>query len=205
MMKPRRATPVSAHTIETTRDGRAIEIRPLEASDKPLLAEGLKRMSEESRYRRFLSPKHEFTSGELSYLTEVDHHDHEALIALDCVSGEAVGVARYVRRPDERGVAEPAVAVIDDWQGAGVGKALLGLLIDRATEEGISSFRALVQRDNRPMLKLLDGEVSPTAVDAGPGLVEVEFELQREPRGAREKLLSALRAAARGQLTFRLR
>ena len=48
-------------------------------------------MSEESRYRRFLAPKPSFTAAELAYLTEIDHHDHEALIAIEPQSGEPVG------------------------------------------------------------------------------------------------------------------
>ena len=90
--------PMRSHsTTEATRDGRAFVIRPLEPDDKPLLVEGLKQMSEESRYRRFLAPKPSFTAAELAYLTEVDHRDHEALIAIEPESGDPVGVARYVR------------------------------------------------------------------------------------------------------------
>ena len=95
----------SLPTSESTRDGSMIVIRALEPDDKPLLVEGLERMSEESRYRRFLAPKPSFTSAELADLTEVDHHDHEALIAIEPESGEPVGVARYVRD-----TAQPQVA-----------------------------------------------------------------------------------------------
>ena len=106
-------------------------------------------MSEESRYRRFLSPKPSFTSAELAYLTEVDHHDHEALIAIEPESGEPVGVARYVRDPAQPQVAEAALAVVDEWQHRGVGTALLRHLIARARQEDVRRFRASVLGDNR--------------------------------------------------------
>ena len=37
------------------------------------------------------------TSSQLAYLTEVDHRDHEALVAIDMAAGDSVGVGRYVR------------------------------------------------------------------------------------------------------------
>jgi hypothetical protein len=48
----------------------------------------------------------------LRYLTEVDHRDHEAIVALDDASGEGVGVVRYVRSGTPDG-AEVAVTVTD--------------------------------------------------------------------------------------------
>jgi GNAT superfamily N-acetyltransferase len=143
-------------TTAATRNGKTVLIRPLEPDDKRLIVEALGRMSEQSRYRRFLAPKPDFTAAELSYLTEIDHHDHEALIAIDPESGQAIGVARYVRLVGEPRVAEPAVAVIDDWQRQGVGSVLLQRLVTRAREDGLSHFRATVLRENRPMLELLE-------------------------------------------------
>ncbi len=194
----------------TTSDGRRYLIRALEPTDKELIVRGLERMSEQSRYRRFLAPKPSFTRRELAYLTEIDHHDHEALIALDrggrSEGGEAVGVARYVRLAGEPRVAEPAVAVVDEWQGVGVGKELLERLIERAREEGIERFRATLLRDNDPMIGLLDGLDTGSSVEvtpAGPGVAELDFELRAMPALAR--LRRALRAAARGEVAFRLR
>ena len=79
---------------------------------------------------------------DLDYLTQVDHHDHEALVAVDEATGEGVGVARFVRTgPD---VAEPAVVVADDWQGRGPARGCSTLLAERAREEGIARFVAPV-------------------------------------------------------------
>src|ERR1700704_1191416 len=88
-----------------------IEIRPIEPDDKEALASGFDRLSERSRYRRFLSPRGPLTAAELRYFTEVDHRNHEALVAVDRDTGEGVGVARFVRSPDDDKVAEMAVAV----------------------------------------------------------------------------------------------
>ena len=88
------------------------------------------------------------------YLTEIDHHDHEAIAALDARTGEGIGVARYVRDPQRRDAAEVAVTVIDDWQGKGVGTLLLEVLGARARQEGISSFTALMLATNQEMMEV---------------------------------------------------
>jgi RimJ/RimL family protein N-acetyltransferase len=194
----------SLPTTESTRDGSRIVIRPLEPDDKPLLVEGLDRMSEESRYRRFLAPKPSFTSAELAYLTEVDHHDHEALIAIEPESGEPVGVARYVRDTAQPQVAEAALAVVDEWQRRGVGTALLRHLIARARQEDVRRFRASVLGDNQPMFRLLEqpGLIPAGRESSSPGVQVAEFDLV--PESGWRQLLDALRAAARGDLTFRM-
>jgi GNAT superfamily N-acetyltransferase len=180
-----------------TTTAEALEIRPIAPVDEQALLEGFKRLSPESRYRRFLSPHGTLTRRELRYLTEVDHHDHEALVATDPLSGEGVGVARYVRSKDDPTVAEVAVAVIDDRQRQGVGTRLLSALAERARTEGIASFTALVLADNELMLNLLDelGRVSIGKSEAGA--VEVTVDLPDTGLGHLRRLLRAL---ARGEL-----
>ena len=142
------------------RDGSVIELREVRPTDKDALASGFARLSPESRYRRFFSSLDRLSAADLAYLTEVDHHDHEAVIAFD-PDGGTVGVARYVRgaEPD---TAEVAVAVVDDWQGKGVGTALLERLTERAAENGIEQFVALVLHENVEAIELF------RSIDAEP-------------------------------------
>src|SRR5688500_15949518 len=113
------------------RDGSQVAVRPIEADDKARLKAGFERLSMESRYRRFFSPLPRLSASQLRYLTEVDHHDHEALVATDA-GGDIIAVARYVRSQEEPQVAEVAVTVVDDLQGRGLGSALQDALADRA-------------------------------------------------------------------------
>ena len=133
----------------TLRDGARVTLHPIAPQDKPLLAASFERLSEESRYRRFFTVKKELSAAELDYLVDVDHSDHEAIIAIDPSSGEALGIARYVRATDDGQVAEVAVTVADDRQGLGLGHALLNRLTYRARREGVRRFTALIQSDNR--------------------------------------------------------
>lgn len=176
------------------RDGSRVAIRPIEPDDKRALVEGFEHLSDESRYRRFLSATPRLTESQLRYLTEVDHDRHEALIAFAESTGEPVGVARYVRYPDDPSEAEPAVTVVDHWQGRGLGTLLLEALTERARAAGVRRFSAIVLGRNEPMLAMLDqlGGDPPRAV--GDGVLSVEAELP--PEGTAPRLHAALRDAA---------
>jgi GNAT superfamily N-acetyltransferase len=175
----------------------AVEIRPIEPDDKRALRDGFERLSERSRYRRFLAPHGTLSTEELRYFTEVDHHDHEALVAIDPVSGEGVGVARYVRSREDPARAEMAVAVLDDWQGKGVGSRLVMELAKRARREGITGFTALLLAQNNEMLGLLRelGDVHVLETDLGTVNVTVDL-----PERGLGRIPGLVRAIAAGRL-----
>jgi RimJ/RimL family protein N-acetyltransferase len=158
------------------RDGSAVLIRQVHSADAPLLADGFTRLSAQSRQMRFLTRKKELSPAELRYFTDIDHHDHEALGALDHNDGRGVGIARYVRDAEDPHAAEIAVTIIDDWQGRGLGTELLAQLADRARQEGVRRFTALVAEDNKAIAGLLRN-VSAELVRYGPGTVEYEITL----------------------------
>jgi GNAT superfamily N-acetyltransferase len=197
----------------STREGGQVLIRPIGPEDREALRAAFDRLSPESRYRRFLSPVDRLTENQLDYLTEIDHRDHEALVAVD-PEGEGVGVARFVRLAAEPESAEVAVAVVDDWQGRGVGTALLTALTERERAESVRRFTATVLAENRDVVELLRdvGAVRSRPDGAGtlemavelagasaPASVELEFEVPRAG-GVGAALGRTLRAAAAGQL-----
>ena len=125
---------------------------------------------------RFLARKDQLSAAELRYFTDVDHHDHEALGALDQADGRGVGVARYIRDAEDPHAAEIAITIVDDWQGRGLGTELLTRLSARARSEGIHRFTALVADDNKVMAGLLRN-MSASLVGRSPGAVEYEITL----------------------------
>lgn len=177
-------------------DGRAVLIGPIHPNDRERFLSGIGRASPDALYKRFMSPVSRLTSTQIAYLIGVDHHDHEALLAIDEDSGEAVGVGRFVRSEDDPKRAEAAVLVIDDWQGLGLGKAMARALSDRARELGIDRFEATMLVDNRPMLAVLDwlGEIEHLGTEGGT--VNVELVLP-DPEPA-ERIPGALRAGDEG-------
>lgn len=180
------------------RDGSAVLIRQVQSGDAPLLAAGFARLSAESRQLRFLTGKQRLTPAELRYFTEIDHHDHEALGALNPVDGRGLGVARYIRHAEDPAGAEVAVAVIDEWQRRGLGSELLNRLADRARQEGIRHFTALVAADNAAVLGLLhESRIGVRVTERESGTVE--FEITLPSRGIGDELHALLRAFGRRQ------
>ena len=175
----------------------SLEIRPISAEDKQPMLEAFEHLSGESRYRRFLAPHGRLSGSELRYYTEVDHCDHEALVAIDPATGDGVGVARYVRSAEDPTSAELAVAVVDEWQCQGVGSRLVAALADRAREEGITSFSALVLADNELMLKILSDLGRVQVMHSEAGTVELVVDLPESGLGRLKRLLGAV---ARGEI-----
>jgi RimJ/RimL family protein N-acetyltransferase len=181
------------------RDGSTLRVRPIEARDKEALQRGIEELSPDSRYKRFLSAAPRLSKSQLRYLTEVDHHDHEALVAMTD-EGSPKGVARYVRLADEPEAAEVAVAVNDDWHRRGVATGLLKLLTQRAQEEGIARFTATALAENHAIVDLLR-EIGPAQLTpAAGGVVEIRIDLPARA-GAGTRLQHALRHVAEGRMT----
>lgn len=151
-------------TIGVTPDPAHVVSRPIRPDDAARLRRLFYRLSPETLYRRFFSPVLRPETKMLTYLCEVDHHDREALVALD--GDEVIGVARYDRSATDPTVAEVAVLVEDAWQGHGVGRYLMRRLGTVAAARGITSFRADVLPSNEAPVKLARA-VAP--------LVEVSF------------------------------
>jgi GNAT superfamily N-acetyltransferase len=179
------------------RDGSHVLIRPVRPDDKPLFVAGFERLSDESRYLRFMGYKKILSLRDLEFFTELDHEDHEAIGAIDPFTGEGLAVARYMRFADDPTSAEAALAVIDAWQGRGLGSALLERLVERAREQGIERFLATLLTDNKAMLALFQ-RIGDVAVLSHVGeTIKIEIALRTEDDGA---LREALRAAARGEV-----
>jgi GNAT superfamily N-acetyltransferase len=183
------------------RDGTLVTLRLIQPTDKDELARAMRAMSPESRYRRFFTTAAEPTPELLRYLTEVDGHDHLAIVAgiesLDLKTERGVSVARFVRFPDEPEVAEAAVAVVDDMQGKGLGTLLLSVLARAARERGIQRFRGEVLATNEPMRCLLE-QIGATMrpADAGTMVFEVDLGEPSSESHAESPLRHLLRAAA---------
>ena len=119
-------------------DGFTVRLRLIRPEDRESLQEGLRRLSPQSQYLRFFSPKPRLTEAELTYLTQLDQWSHFAIgaarLETDGSEREGVGVARFIRLPEDERVAEPAIAVVDAAQGKGVGSALMNARFKAAAD-----------------------------------------------------------------------
>jgi GNAT superfamily N-acetyltransferase len=124
-------------------------------------------------------------------LLNLDRQNHVALVAEVRASGDRVpvGIARLARAgPCE---AELAVAVVDSWQGRGIGKRLLAELGEVGRDLGYTRLHGFVLPENRRVIRLLQ-QVFPGAVRRwDDGVVRVDCPLGI-PEIADEDLLAAL-------------
>jgi RimJ/RimL family protein N-acetyltransferase len=137
------------------RAGEDLLVRPITAEDAAELMAGFRRLSVRSRYQRFFTAAPNLRTREAVYLTQIDHHNHEALVAIVPVTGDIVGVARFIRSATDPASAEIALTVADWWQSRGLGSELLRHLVERAREEKITRFTADLLTGNRAMLALI--------------------------------------------------
>jgi GNAT superfamily N-acetyltransferase len=141
---------------EVLRDGRRIAIRAARPADREALLEAFGRTGDESRYRRFFSPKHSLTEGEIAFFLNLDFADHVALVA-ELEGGERpviAGGGRYIVA--EPGRAEVAFMVDDSHQGLGIGSLLMRHLVVIARAAGLRTLVAEVLAGNRTMLKVFE-------------------------------------------------
>ncbi len=142
--------------VEVLRDGRRIEIRALRMDDRAELLDAVDRTSAQSLYRRFFGAKRYFSEKEIEFFLSIDFVNHVALVATVEEESRAliVGGGRYIIvRP---GAAEVAFAVVDEYQGQGIGGALLRHLVAIARIAGLEELVAEVLPDNIPMLKVFE-------------------------------------------------
>ena len=154
------------------------QIRLLCKSDKPLIVEGFKRLSERSRYNRFFRHIRKLTEKQLEYFTNIDYINHFALGVNDQSKelDNGIGIGRYIKMPDSDDTAELAITVTDDYQHLGAGKILLNQLVQVARDNGFKKFVGFSMPDNRKVLKLLE-QFKPKLFFQPESIYRIEFEL----------------------------
>jgi RimJ/RimL family protein N-acetyltransferase len=200
--------PADAHEAPTVhhrvrlRSGDKVLVRTLRPDDQAGLGAMFEQLSNTSRYQRFLGGKPTVSAHALRRLTEVDHRDHEALVAVtgDGDDGTVVGEARWVRDGDDDALAEMAITVADDWQQCGLGTALAHDLARRAAEEGVERFTAEVLTDNRGIRRLVEhvGEVDHAGQSGGVSMLQVSTAGHDGPTVDPGVVRRVLRSAASG-------
>ena len=162
---------------EALRDGRRVEIRALRPEDRDDFLAAVGGIGTDSLYRRFFAVKREFSEKEISFFVDVDFVNHVALIATVEEDGKSViaGGGRYI--VVNPGQAEVAFAVVDQYQGQGIGRTLMRHLVAIARGAGLRELVADVLPDNRQMLKVFEKSGLPMSTSREPGSLHVTLRL----------------------------
>lgn len=148
--------PVHLIDVVSAANGRRVTIRPMLPQDFKLQQEFFLSLSAGARYCRFLTSFNELPDTVAERLGKFDYSRHLALLA-EVFDGERetmVGEARYVIDEHDPAACEFALAVADDWQAFGIGRALLAKLEREAAASGIRRMRADMLYDNKAMRHL---------------------------------------------------
>lgn len=162
-------------------DGSVIQIRSVLPDDRGLFLAAWERLSPETRYKRFLGSKATLSEEELDFYTQVDGQNHIAIGALHLDDNhqpnEGVAVARIVRSVEEPDLGELGIIVVDEWQGKGVGGALMERLLKLAQAADITRVRAYAWSGNEPIERLLRRYPYEVLTQHAGGEMRVELKL----------------------------
>lgn len=140
-----------------TKDNQTVTIRPIKPEDADLEQEFVKSLSAETKYFRFMNTIRELSQAQLIRLTQIDYDREMAFVAVTFQpNGQEVevGVARYATNPDGDSC-EFAIVVADAWQGKGVARRLMGVIIDAARAAGLKYMNGDFLAENGRMLRFV--------------------------------------------------
>lgn len=166
--------------------GRRVLLRAIEARDGEALQGFVAALSLDSRHKRFHVGLPRLSATVLRQLVEVDQRRHVAVVAQPLLTGDGrhvapqlVADARYVRDEDRPGEAEFAIAVADDWQSLGLGRALMARMAADAHARGLKALYGDMLVENRRMIVLMRGLGARTELHPdGPQLLRAVFDLR---------------------------
>lgn len=162
------------------RSGKKVFVRPIRPEDEPAHQRFFHRLRPEDVYFRFFGLVREFEHSQMARFTQIDYDREMAFIAqvgTETETPETVGVVRAVSDPDNQ-AAEFGIVVQSDYQGQGLGSALLEKMIDYCRGRGLQAMVGQVLADNKAMLDLAEHLGFKRAQAPEPGVIEVRLPLR---------------------------
>jgi acetyltransferase len=140
-------------------------LRPVQPDDATMLQDFVRKLSDQSRYYRFVSSMRELSVSMLARYTLIDYDREMALVAVckeRAPDGDGeftetermIGVSRFIANPDLSSC-EFSLVVDDEFSGQGLGSRLMLSIMDVARHKGLTEIDGLVLTKNTGMLKLM--------------------------------------------------
>ncbi len=152
MSERKAAYPEKYETEVLLKDGSRILLRPIRPEDTEKWLAFFRRLSQQTKYLRFMRDPGEMGPEDACRFCTVDYQNTFALVAE--VQKEIVAIGRYYRLPGRRS-ARVAFAIEDAYHGKGIGTRLIEWLANAARDNGISHFEGDVLAENERMMSVL--------------------------------------------------
>lgn len=165
-------------------NGRKLIVRPILPGDAGALQRSFRYLTPEEIRFRFLHPIRELTDEAASAMTRVDPSRGFALIATEALPpGQAlIGAVARAAIDEDSNEAEFAVIVGREISGLGLGRHLLGRIIEWCRKKRLARVYGHVMLDNDAMLRLARSfGFKPTTTTDDPGIVRITKELGGNP------------------------
>ena len=165
------------------RDETPAVVRQIVPEDVMKFAEGVHRLSAESRVRRFFCDKTRLSGKEIQNLTQCDGQMHFGfvlgILGDDGNETDTVAVARCFRNREKPSEGEAAVATIDAWQRLGIGTILVQQLARACRALGVHTWKICEFTDNCAVRKIMAKIGSQSFErEIGSGILESIYELR---------------------------
>jgi GNAT superfamily N-acetyltransferase len=139
---------------------RGVRIRRTRTADASELRRFYAALSDESRRRRFLGFVRELSE------TQADRFCRHGFVATVPAGYSEQIVGHLSLEPIEPHVEEVAVAVADEWQHQGIGRALYAAALRSAAARGVRRLEAMMYAYNTPIRRLLTGAGRPYRISS---------------------------------------
>jgi GNAT superfamily N-acetyltransferase len=158
--------------------GHPVGVRLLEPTDGPNLTDVFRHLSPASRRHRFLSTTSGYPPDRVEALTTASQPGRYALVAalLDRPRRPIIAMAEFVTTPDASWIAEPAITVLDAYQGHRLGTRLSHMLFEAAQQRGVTRFTGTLDASNTAATRLIQRAGARLAIDT-PGVLRFAFDI----------------------------
>ncbi len=160
------------------RNGMSVDLRPVRPDDAPMVDDLFEHLTPDDVHTRFFSTLRTLPRALRARLTQIDYDREMALVATTDNGGAQclVGMVHLLADPDFE-TAEFAVMVRSDWQGRGVGHALMQAILAYARSRGLKRMLGVVLNENGRMLGLARSLGCTAVHGQDPGTTEVRLDL----------------------------
>ncbi len=149
--------PKELRTTHLLPDGTQMLFRPIHPTDEPAMRDLFYKLSEQSKFYRFMGHLKRVPRSQIEDFVYIDHRSEVTIVGVlrEAHGEDIVAVGSYYLDP-KANKAEVAFTVTDKWQRHGIGTFMLKHLARIARRNGISGFTAEVLSENKGMRTVFD-------------------------------------------------